>query len=323
MTTSSDRVSQTVRIVTGSRLHFGLLDTAPPFGGVGVMIDHPQTEVIVTPSETFACDDPSSRTHDIANRLTEFLGLTNLPHCHVRVAQRATAHHGLGTGTQLALAVAEAMATFCGLDLPPEVLASKIASRGKRSAVGSHGYFRGGLIFESSDSDSANDLNAIQHRIELPNDWRVLIFRPTETSPTVSGTDEQDQFDRLGSASNSQQDELRQIVQKQLIPTAEQAEFGLFCEAVHRYNHQSGMLFSSVQGGPYSSPAITDLVSMLTSHGGTGVGQSSWGPSVFSWFESPSSADEFIHKVKAAGLHPIICQVQNEPRTRCVIQGDG
>ncbi len=62
-----------VRIETGSRLHFGLLDTVDPFGGVGVMIEQPVTEVVVSPSDRFVCDHQDrTRIREIVQRVAEF-----------------------------------------------------------------------------------------------------------------------------------------------------------------------------------------------------------------------------------------------------------
>lgn len=54
------------------------------------------------------------------------------------------------------------------------------------------------------------------------------------------------------------------------------------------------MLFSPVQGGPYNGPIVFQLVETLISRGAQGVGQSSWGPSVFSWFKDNESAQQFV-----------------------------
>ena len=42
-----------------------------------------------------------------------------------------------------------------------------------------------------------------------------------------------------------------------------------------------GECFSPVQGGNYANPRSTELVKALLTWGAAGVGQSSWGPTVF------------------------------------------
>ena len=122
-----------VRVKTGSRLHFGLLDTAAPFGGVGAMIEQPETEVVIRPSARFrCCAQLAHRIEPVARRIQQLAGLDDLPSCEVDVVDRAHAHWGLGSGTQLAMAIAEGLAHHCGLECSLSDLALRIADRGKR-----------------------------------------------------------------------------------------------------------------------------------------------------------------------------------------------
>ena len=290
------RTTAAVRIVTGARLHFGLLDTASPFGGVGVMIDQPATEIDVALANTFFCDEAiRQRATDIAGRVAEFAGVDGLPPCRVTAIRLAPAHNGLGSGTQSSLALAEGMCRVLDIDIDPNDLAVRVAGRGKRSAIGVHGYFGGGLIYE--DADEPMPLNPIRSRIELPSDWRVVVMKPNEPTPTVSGTGEVDQFAALGRASRRQQTRLRETIENEILPAATAGNFADFSGAVARYNHAAGMLFADVQGGPYHGPAVTRLIDRCNGDGVRGVGQSSWGPGVFAWFESTTQANEFTASI--------------------------
>ncbi|MEM9827042.1 MAG: hypothetical protein AAF958_10660, partial [Planctomycetota bacterium] len=40
-----------LHIRTGARIHFGLVDVVAPFGGAGIMIDHPSTEIDLRPAD--------------------------------------------------------------------------------------------------------------------------------------------------------------------------------------------------------------------------------------------------------------------------------
>ena len=92
-----------------------------------------------------------------------------------------------GKRDTISMAVAEAVCRWLDMHPTAETLARVVAKRGKRSAVGIHGYFVGGLIFEAcSDED---ELNPIQARSELPSNWCVAILRPElaailSTAPT-------------------------------------------------------------------------------------------------------------------------------------------
>lgn len=305
---------RSVRITTGSRLHFGLLDTMDPFGGVGVMIDQPCTEVIVSPSDRFVCDDESvSRLRPIAERVASHANLATLPCCRVTVTSRASQHCGLGSGSQLALAAAEAFCRFLRVRVDAATLASQIAMRGQRSAVGVHGYFLGGLIFEGAAETCP--LNPLINRVEVPSHWHVAIFRPTRGATSVSGQFEREQFSHLSGADAETSATLKTNIVDQMIPAAQRADFAAFTDSVHRYNEASGKLFEAVQGGPYNGAAVTDLVRALLRHGAHGVGQSSWGPGVFAWFESQQEADSLARSLPNDISLVAIANPGNSPRT--------
>lgn len=307
-------LADSLRITTGSRLHFGLLDTVDPFGGVGTMIDDPVTQVVVSSSDRFVCDDQAApRLSAIAGRVARFAKLSDLPKCRIEVTTRSAEHSGLGSGTQLALATAEGLCRFQGLDFDPFFLASRIAIRGQRSAVGVHGYFLGGLIFESAAAGC--ELNPLQHRVELPKQWCVAIFRPSGEVTSVSGDFEREQFANLSPALGNTAAALKRIVTDEIIPAAQEGDFRTFTSTVHQYNHESGMLFAAVQGGPYHGAAVAKLVQSLIDLGAHGVGQSSWGPGVFAWFESIATAKEFARRLPADISLIAITRPRNQARS--------
>ncbi|TWU37045.1 beta-ribofuranosylaminobenzene 5'-phosphate synthase [Novipirellula artificiosorum] len=307
--------NQQVRVITGARLHFGLLDTQPPYGGVGVMIDSPATEVVVRRSQRYRpCAKETERIDAIVRRFAAFANLKGLPPCEMQVLQRPDPHTGRGSGTQLSMAVAEALCLLFQVRCNREDLAFHVAARGKRSAVGIHGYFAGGLIFEESMETA--DLNPIRERVSVPHAWCVAMFRSRRTVPTVSGDLEQNQFNQLPPATSELRDELRCLASEQLTTAIQREDFASFTDAVHRYNRASGMLFESVQNGPYNGPAVTRLVDSLIDRGAKGVGQSSWGPTVFAWFETRQEAEYFVRTRSNAEHEEVqFAAPKNEPRT--------
>lgn len=306
--------SCSVRIETGSRLHFGLLDTVDPFGGVGVMIEQPVTEIVVSPSDRFVCDHQDrTRIREIVRRVAEFAKLSDLPKCHVEVKSRSRAHCGLGSGTQLSLAVAEAVCRSLTIRCDHTSIACQMAMRGQRSAVGVHGYFGGGLIFESAEEPSP--LNSVRGRVELPSHWCVGLFRPSDAVKSVSGEFEKEQFANLLPAGSEARSALIRIVNSQILKAAEEADFATFASAVHQFNYESGKLFAAVQGGPYNGPAVTRVIDGLIDRGAIGVGQSSWGPGVFAWFESQEQAEALADSLSPDTSLVAITRPRNQPRT--------
>ncbi len=333
-----------VRITTGARLHFGLLDVAAPFGGCGVMIDTPRTMVMASEANEFSFrengagpdrreDDHRQRATVIAQRIAAASDSSSqLPPVHVEVLVAAPAHTGLGSGTQLSLAIAEAILCVSArtrsseLDddvntLPlrhPEIWL-RAADRGKRSAVGTHGYLRGGFIAEGVIRSRDNDqLNPLDIRLEMPPAWRVSVLLPAGPpahAGAVSGDQEQAKFDALGRATAENRETLVSILTSQLIPAIEDADFTAFCAATTRYNRRSGELFAPVQGGAYNGEAIADLISRLCADGFSGVGQSSWGPGVFVWHPDATSAAKFESRWNNRNLTVFTARPQSIGRT--------
>ena len=117
-----------IRIRTPSRLHFGLFSlpsanssawlnqegeaTLPrrQFGGVGLMIDKPGIELTVEAATTWSAEGPlgGARPALRANSIARAVGIHETFQIHIESA--APEHVGLGTGTQLGLAVARAIA---------------------------------------------------------------------------------------------------------------------------------------------------------------------------------------------------------------------
>ncbi len=332
-----------VRITTGARLHFGLLDIAAPFGGCGVMIDTPKTIVTARVSTKFSfttnVNDPDHRARDhhqrataIAQRIADATGSpASLPPVHVEVLDAAPAHTGLGSGTQLSLAIAEAIlrvspvtsSSELAADLtgiPPRVgeLWLGAADRGRRSAVGTHGYLTGGFIAEGlTPARTLYPLNTLDVRLEMPPAWRVAILLPiaADGAGTVSGDQEQAKFDALDAVSTQRRDELANILTTRLMPAIQDADFASFCDATTQYNQSSGELFALVQGGAYNGAATTHLIARLRTAGFSGVGQSSWGPGVFVWHPDEASAAQFQQHWNSPELSVFTARPQSTGRT--------
>jgi beta-ribofuranosylaminobenzene 5'-phosphate synthase len=282
-----------VQVTTGARLHFGLLDTCAPFGGVGVMIDEPVTCVEVCSSARFHPGQVQpERLTAIAGRLAkQYLGAQNdeaLPPCTIGVESSAPSHSGLGSGTQLALATATALASHFDLQLSRDQLVA-LAERGKRSAIGSIGFFEGGLIAES-------DPVAKWQRAELPAKWRVVLARPRHFDHCVSGELEGNVFASLPPASDETRQHLIRLADEILL-AAQQADFDSFAAALTAYNRLSGELFTAQQGGCYNGPAVAELVEQLQGAGARAYGQSSWGPTVFVFCASPKCASNLADRI--------------------------
>src|SRR5690606_7446440 len=111
---------QMMNCVTASvpaRLHLGFLDlngsTGRRFGSLGLPLSEPETLVSLTHAGKTKVEGPDSvRAARHLEELCRHLGITG--HHHLTVHQAIPPHIGLGSGTQMAMAVSAALRRFHG-----------------------------------------------------------------------------------------------------------------------------------------------------------------------------------------------------------------
>ena len=195
--------------------------------------------------------------------------------------------------------------------MPEPEQAALAVSRGLRSAVGTYGFFRGGLIAEQGKRHDET-LSPLAERIEFPTDWRWLICEPISEAG-LSGDEEAKAFSKVPSASISEVDWLKDKLWQDLVPALKKKDFDGFSEALFEYGRRAGECFAEVQGGPYRNPEIARLVDCLRELGCGGVGQSSWGPSVFALAPNDAVAETLAQQVQLQIGRTRLKQVQIVP----------
>lgn len=287
-----------VTVSTPSRLHFGLLRfeqrDGPSYGGLGMMVREPRWEVELEPSVEWAATGPSAeRALEYARRgLRNLEGIGQQLAANVVVRRAAPEHCGLGGGTQLGLAVAAAVRRLSGLDRGTAGELAALVGRGQRSAVGSHGFLQGGLVWELGRLP-CESLGRLADRVSVPEQWRVLLVAPRGESG-LSGRPELDAFRRLPAVPREVTERLVHVAEEEIIPAIEESRLAAFSDAVYEYGRLAGNCFASVQGGPYASPRIAECVALIRDFGVRGAGQSSWGPTVFAFVEDQVQAEWLV-----------------------------
>jgi predicted sugar kinase len=85
--------------------------------------------------------------------------------------------------------------------------------------------------------------------------------------------------------------ELWRLTEEEMLPAIRRGDAAAFGEAVYHFGRLAGERFSPVQGGPFASDEIGRMVDAIRAHGVDGVGQSSWGPTVFAMTSSEIEAN--------------------------------
>ena len=279
---------------TGSRLHFGLWAWgdahARQFGGVGMMIDQPAVVVQLSPASRFEVAGPSAeRLQQVAERCCQAWQLAELPACRLETIDLPPQHTGLGVGTQLSLAAGRGLAEWIQMPSQSAEALAQSTGRGVRSAVGSHGFALGGLIVDQG-KQSGERLGALAQRVAVPESWRVVLIT-ARRGKGLAGQSEQAAFTQLPEIAPQTTARLQQIGLEQLAPAAVAGDFKQFSEAVYAYGHQAGLCFASLQGRAYSTKAASELIDQLRQLGIAGVGQSSWGPTLFAFAPDAQAAE--------------------------------
>jgi beta-RFAP synthase len=167
--------------------------------------------------------------------------------------------------------------------------------RGLRSAVGTYGFAQGGLIVERGKL-AGEALAPLDCRLALPGHWRFVLIQPA-AARGLSGTAEQQAFSRLPPVPSATTRRLTEELRTRLVPAAARGDFAAFSHSVYEYGRVAGNCFAEIQGGPYNGHRLTDLVRAIQSLGVVGVGQSSWGPTVFALLENESLAGDFVSRL--------------------------
>jgi beta-RFAP synthase len=284
------------------------------------MIEKPGIRLTAEPAGDWSATGPlAERALAFAAQFAQSCSEQLPPHRLV-VEQCAPEHVGLGVGTQLGMAVAKALAVSMKRDYEAADLA-RLVGRGLRSGIGVHGFEQGGFLVDGGKGPT-DDLAPLLCRVPFPEAWRVvLILRPG--SDSVSGAREQEAFSRLVQTRPSVAitDALCRLVMLGMLPAIQETDFQAFGEALFDFNVRVGELFSTAQAGTYSSSFTAEAVQTLRGLGVRGVGQSSWGPTVFAVVENEETAgfvaremwQRFVSRFALAESSIIVTRALNEP----------
>ena len=92
--------------------------------------------------------------------------------------------------------------------------------------------------------------------------------------------------------------ELARIARVELVPAAALGNFSAFAASLFRYGHLAGECFAARQGGPYNGPRLAAIVAKLRDLGIVGVGQSSWGPTIFAALPTAAASEAIVDEIK-------------------------
>ena len=287
-----------IYIEAPARLHLGFLDLdgslGRRFGSLGLTIDDIVTKIIVRRADHIEVSgDESGRVFDYARKFCERKGLTN--GCHIEVIEQILDHSGLGSGTQLALAIGTAIDKLYELNCTSTEVAV-ILNRGARSGIGIGAFQQGGFLVDAG-RNTESQVPPIISSIKFPSNWRVILIFDLKHRG-LFGKDEHDSFSALPSFSSQTASYLCRLVLMQVLPAISEQNIEAFSKGIFEIQRSLGEFFASAQGGRYTSATVGEAISYLETLGIQGVGQSSWGPTGFAFVDSETQAHMLLRELQ-------------------------
>ena len=304
-----------VQITASARLHLGFLDLAGDlgrrFGSIGLAIDAFETRVHLRQAPGFeVLGEERERGAHLARRVAERLGLDTSK--QLVISKAIPAHAGLGSGTQLALAIGAAFRKFAGSPLDAREDA-RMLERGARSGVGVALFERGGLAVDAGRGPDT-EIPPVVACLSFPRDWRILLI----LNPRVEGAHgaaETRAFAELPPFPAGAAGEICRRTLMQILAGAAEGDLEAFGEGVARVQEILGDYFAPAQGGGrFMSAGVGRAAERLKALGAHGIGQSSWGPTGFAFASDPDHAEFLARRAGAereSGVDITICSARD------------
>ncbi|TDV19553.1 beta-ribofuranosylaminobenzene 5'-phosphate synthase family protein [Paraburkholderia caballeronis] len=288
-----------VTVDAPARLHLGFLDPnatlGRAFSSLGLFVDGPGTRLVARRADVERIDGAlgDADRERVARWLHTLHATWGGPPVALDVLHTVRAHSGLGSGTQLALAVGSAFARIAGVPATTTELAA-LLGRGARSGIGVHGFDVGGLLLDGGPScasapGGSPSLAPLLSRLPFPDAWRVLLVSDTSRSG-LSGPDERRGLAALAPFPQALAAHLCHLVLMRILPAVADGDFAPFARGLTEMQQIIGEYFAPVQGGVFTSPDVELAIRAVAAQQPAGIGQTSWGPTGFAIVASEPDA---------------------------------
>jgi beta-ribofuranosylaminobenzene 5'-phosphate synthase len=308
-----------VTVDAPARLHMGFLDPSGSlgrtFGSIGLVIDGQGTRVCARVADDMQVVNARSDAQRV--RIEQYLERLHAawggPPLAVEVEQAPRSHCGLGSGTQLALALGTAYARLAGVPASTDAIA-RLLGRGARSGIGALGFDHGGLIVDGGPAKAARPHGAgmppLLFRQPFPEAWRVVLVDDLSREG-LHGDEERRGLAALAPFPPTLAAHLCHLVLMRVLPGIVEHDFDAFADGITAVQQTIGEYFAPVQGGVYSSPAVARAMQAIAQGQKAGTGQTSWGPTGFAIVRSAELAERALAAVREATCNTpaVVCTV--------------
>lgn len=293
-------------IKSPSRLHLGLIDMNGSYGrldgGIGLTIQDPnlclygetaEKGITVDFNDNFIFDDDikmeyTQKITKAAQKVTDYYDVDE--GFYFRVDKAYLTHSGLGSGTQIALSTGKLITEFIGQESNGYTL-GKITGRGGTSGIGVFAFDYGGFIVDGGHSkkekdsflpSSASNASPPQlfGRYEFPEEWGVLLVI-LKSDVSVNGQKEVNIFQDYCPIDRQEVELFSHLIFVNMIPFLLEKDLPCFGNVI---NKVQTIGFKNIEV-KLQSDNIKNLMKKLTEIGAYAVGMSSFGPTVYSFYD--------------------------------------
>ena len=167
---------KSLQIISFARLHFGFLDlnkkNKESFGGLGLTINKFKTVIDIKNYHKLHIKGYETKRASIF--IKKFCKKVKIkPNFYINIKQVTPQHIGLGSGTQLALAIGTGISKLKNLKINTLEIARKMG-RGNRSLIGIKSFIKGGFIIDKKQDTKKNFL---YQNIKFPKEWKILLIQ--------------------------------------------------------------------------------------------------------------------------------------------------
>ncbi len=257
------------------------------FGSIGLALNEIYTQLIIQRSDQFRVFGKSATR---AERCAKSLCLKlDLPKTfQIEVTTAIPEHVGLGSGTQMALAVGLAINGFFDLGLKVREIAA-LTARGRRSGIGIGVFERGGLVVDGGRGENTIT-PPILSNLKIPENWRfILVF--DRRGQGLHGKQEVSAFKKLPDFPQREAARFCYLLMMQGLPAVVENNIINFGDVISQLQQSVGEHFASVQGGVFTSAEVNQAMIWLKKNGAVAIGQTSWGPTGFCAVDDPARAE--------------------------------
>jgi beta-ribofuranosylaminobenzene 5'-phosphate synthase len=275
-----------IQVVTPSRLHITLIDLNGALGridgGVGLTLDYPSIRINAKKDAQLSVSGTTEFAERIKSAASAVLTLYNINGVAIDVVQEYPNHVGLGSGTQVALAVGTAISELYDLNLNPTTIA-KLTGRGGTSGIGVAAYEFGGFLVDGGHKGKTEFLPSsasgkfgpgpIIARHDFP-DWAIVLAIPNLRG--ASDKREIDVFQKQCPLPLNEVQELCHVILMEMLPAVVEHDIESFGRSINRVQ-TIGFKRRELELQPFCA----HLVQFMRENGAIGAGMSSFGPVVY------------------------------------------